>query len=235
MAGRARSGSRTDRRGWLVAFFIAVTAHAGVYQQLTHGSTSTQIDAPPLVTVSLVAAPALQSQSEPAAQPVVPVAPPEAIAVAPVPRPRPEQPKQPVKPRQVPRPPVEQQTTPAPAPRVPQAIASASPPAAGQPMLADMMLEPPRADAGYLKNPPPAYPKMLLKRGVEGSVLVRARVQDDGRCSQVLLKESSGFRLFDEAALSAVRGWRFVPARQGTQTVVAWVDIPIAFRITRPQ
>jgi periplasmic protein TonB len=76
---------------------------------------------------------------------------------------------------------------------------------------------------------------MLLKRGVEGSVLVRAQVQDDGRCSQVLLKESSGFRLFDEAALSAVRGWRFVPARQGTQTVVAWVDIPIAFRITRTQ
>jgi len=235
MAGRAPSGSRTDRRGWLVAFFIAVTAHAGVYQQLSHSSTSTQIDTPPLVTVSLVTAPAAQPQREPAAQPVVPVAPPEAAAAATVPRPGTERPKQPVKPREAPLRPIGQQTAPAPSPRVPQAVASASPSAAGQPSPADMPLEPPRADAGYLKNPPPAYPRMLLKRGVEGSVLVRARVQDDGRCSQVLLKESSGFRQFDEAALSAVRDWRFVPARQGTQTVVAWVDIPIAFRITRTQ
>jgi protein TonB len=73
---------------------------------------------------------------------------------------------------------------------------------------------------------------MLLRRGVEGEVLVRAQVQDDGHCSQVLLKESSGYRLFDEAALSAVRDWRFIPARKGTQTVVAWVDVPIAFRIS---
>ena len=64
-------------------------------------------------------------------------------------------------------------------------------------------------------------------------MLVRAEVEDDGRCSRVQVKESSGFRQFDEAALSAVRDWRFVPARRGAQTVVAWVDVPIAFRITR--
>jgi protein TonB len=49
------------------------------------------------------------------------------------------------------------------------------------------------------------------------------------------LKESSGFRLFDEAALAAVKDWRFVPASKGAQTLVAWVDVPIAFRITRAQ
>ena len=122
-----------------------------------------------------------------------------------------------------------------PPPQLPQAIASASPTAAGRPSTAESPLESPRADAAYLRNPPPAYPKRLLRRGVEGEVLVRAQVQDDGRCSRVQLKESSGFRQFDEAALSAVRDWRFVPARQGEQTVVAWVDVPIAFRITRSQ
>ncbi|MGD2113256.1 MAG: energy transducer TonB [Gammaproteobacteria bacterium] len=118
-------------------------------------------------------------------------------------------------------------------PRVPQAIASASPPAAGPPAGADLPLELPRADAAYLRNPPPAYPKRLLRRGVEGEVLVRAQVLDDGRCNHVQVKESSGFRQFDEAALVAVKDWRFVPARRGTETVVAWVDVPIAFRITR--
>jgi protein TonB len=226
MAGHARSGRWTERRGWLVAFFVAAGAHAGVYQQLTHGDPAvTRPDRPPLVTVSLVTT----------AAPVVPVPDPPPVAPAPVaaapaPKPEPKPRPRPARPRPA--------TPPAPragpaAPSLPQAIASATPSAAGTSVPVEAPVEAPRADAAYLRNPPPTYPKRLLKRGVEGSVLVRARVQDDGRCSQVLLKESSGFRPFDEAALTAVKDWRFVPARQGGRTVVAWVDVPIDFRITR--
>ncbi|HUT40458.1 MAG TPA: TonB family protein [Gammaproteobacteria bacterium] len=236
MAGHACSGRWSERRGWLVALFVAVTAHAGVYQQLTHGDSKVrQHDVAPMVTVSLVTTTAAPAPAEPAAQPVVPVVAPEPVVAAPEPKaqPRPVKPKQSASPRQAPARPVEQQADPAPSPQLPQAIASASPTAAGRPSTTESPLEPPRADAAYLRNPPPSYPKRLLRRGVEGEVLVRAQVQDDGRCSRVQLKESSGFRQFDEAALSAVRDWRFVPARQGEQTVVAWVDVPIAFRITR--
>jgi protein TonB len=239
MAGQMRSGKWTERRGWLLALFVSITVHAGVYQQLMHGdSPPRQVDVPPLVTVSLVttsAAPA--TPAPPAAQPVAPAPPPEPVAARPVPKTQPEatRPKPALKPaRPAPRP-VAQPVEPAPSPRLPQAIASAMSPAAGAAPVAEPTLEAPRADAAYLRNPPPAYPKMLLKRGVEGSVLVRAQVLDDGRCSRVQLKESSGFRLFDEAALTAVKDWRFVPARQGAQTVMAWVDVPIDFRITRTQ
>lgn len=226
MAGLARSGRWTERRGWLAAFFLAATAHAGVYQQLTHTAHRTvRPDSPPLVTVALVTTAAAPA---PPPQPVAPAPPPEPVAAAPVPKPRPR----PVRsPRPVPAVPVD-----AAAPSTAAlAVASAAPTAAATPALANAPIELPRADAAYLRNPPPAYPKLLLRRGIEGSVLVRARVQDDGRCSQVLLKESSGFRPFDEAALAAVKDWRFVPARQGGETVVAWVDVPIEFRITRMQ
>ena len=74
--------------------------------------------------------------------------------------------------------------------RIPQAVASVSPPVPDKPAAAELSLELPHANAAYLRNPPPTYPKRLLKRGVEGSVLVRVQVQDNGRCSQVLLKES---------------------------------------------
>ena len=110
------------------------------------------------------------------------------------------------------------------------AVNNLAPAAAGP--VTDVPIETPHTNAAYLSNPPPDYPRMLLRRGIEGSVLVRARVQDDGRCSEVQLKESSGFDLFDRAALSAVKSWQFVPARKGVRTVVAWVDVPIEFRIT---
>ena len=112
------------------------------------------------------------------------------------------------------------------------ALAEHAPHAAGPVALSDAPVEQPHTHAAYLRNPPPVYPRMLLRRGVEGSVLVRAQVLDDGRCSEVQLKESSGFDLFDRAALSAVKDWQFVPARKGDQTVVAWVDVPIDFRIS---
>jgi protein TonB len=233
MTGSAAYCWKTDRRGWLVALFVTVAAHAGIYQVFSPGTaTPTQADFPPLISVSLVAAPAAIQQ--PAPQTVAPVEPPEPVVQAPTPKPRtkPVRPAQPVKPEQTPPRQVEDQSPPTP---VPQAVASVSPPVADKPAAAELSLELPHANAAYLRNPPPVYPKRLLKRRVEGSVLVTAQVQHNGHCNQVLLKKSSGFQLFDEAALSAVREWRFIPARKGTQTVTAWVDVPIEFRITRTQ
>jgi len=116
---------------------------------------------------------------------------------------------------------------------VPAVIADAAPPAAGPAVVVDNTLVAPRVDAAYLANVPPDYPRKLLKRGIEGDVLVRAQVQPDGHCSDVQLVESSGYRQFDRAALSAVRDWRFVPASSGAHAVMAWVEVPIEFRVGR--
>jgi protein TonB len=93
------------------------------------------------------------------------------------------------------------------------------------------VVEAPRFNAAYLNNPPPAYPHSARRRGIEGRVLVRAEVLADGRCNRVELKKTSGFDPLDQAALEAVKKWRFVPARRSSQSIVAWVEVPITFKL----
>jgi periplasmic protein TonB len=108
-----------------------------------------------------------------------------------------------------------------------------SPPASSNTQIADTtpVLQPARYNAAYLNNPPPSYPLAARRRHIEGSVLVRAKVQADGSCSHVELKLASTSDLLNKAALDAVKNWRFVPAMLGEQTITAWVEIPITFKL----
>ena len=89
----------------------------------------------------------------------------------------------------------------------------------------------PRFDADYLHNPRPIYPPMSRRMGEEGKVLLRVRVEADGRPSHVEVKASSGFTRLDQAAEQAVRQWRFVPAKSGNEAISAWVIVPISFSL----
>jgi len=62
-------------------------------------------------------------------------------------------------------------------------------------------------------------------------VLLRVLVGRDGAALKVEVDQSSRSRTLDHAALDAVRQWRFVPARRGTETVEAWVRVPVSFRL----
>lgn len=90
---------------------------------------------------------------------------------------------------------------------------------------------PPRSDAAYLNNPRPAYPLAARRRGDQGTVLVRVLVTSEGLAASVVLQKSSGYSSLDEAALTAVKSWRFVPARQGGQAVEAPYLVPIVFKV----
>ncbi|NUN92808.1 MAG: energy transducer TonB [Verrucomicrobiae bacterium] len=87
------------------------------------------------------------------------------------------------------------------------------------------------AKPDYLRNPPPAYPESARRLGQEGTVLLTAEVNAEGRPLSVTLKRSAGIRCLDEAALAAVRKWRFSPARIGSLQVASRVDIPIRFQL----
>lgn len=85
--------------------------------------------------------------------------------------------------------------------------------------------------ANYLKNPRPAYPEVAMRKGWEGDVLLSVRVAPDGRPLSVSVQKSSGRDVLDQAAITAVRGWSFVPARQGGQPVAGSVTVPIVFHL----
>jgi protein TonB len=106
-----------------------------------------------------------------------------------------------------------------------------SPASAPAPPATEPPLELPRYNAAYLSNPPPAYPLSARRRGIEGTVLVRAEIAAGGECLRTELKKSSGAEVLDQAALEAVKKWRFVPAKRGSQAVVAWVEVPITFKL----
>jgi protein TonB len=92
-------------------------------------------------------------------------------------------------------------------------------------------IEPPHFNVAYLSNPLPAYPPLARKLGLEGLVVLRVQVGVAGAPEQVAVARTSGAPLLDEAALQAVQGWKFVPARRGDTPIAHVVDVPIRFQL----
>jgi protein TonB len=88
-----------------------------------------------------------------------------------------------------------------------------------------------RARADYRRNPKPPYPPAARRRYQEGLVLLSVNVTTQGRANRVVLIQSSGFTLLDEAALQTVRDWEFEPARIGPLAVESEIQVPIRFQL----
>lgn len=88
-----------------------------------------------------------------------------------------------------------------------------------------------RTRANYRRNPKPPYPPAARRRHQEGTVLLAVQVSSHGRASRVVLKQSSGFALLDEAALQTIRDWDFEPARIGSLAVESAIEVPVRFQL----
>lgn len=88
-----------------------------------------------------------------------------------------------------------------------------------------------KAQPDYAYNPPPQYPGLLREQGISGVVLMRVKVRPDGQAQDVLVQQGSGYRLMDEAALRAVKRWRFIPALHNGAPEAGWVEFPIRFSL----
>jgi TonB family protein len=86
----------------------------------------------------------------------------------------------------------------------------------------------PRPAAG---NPKPVYPRLAIKRRLQGDVILTVNIQPTGTISTVTLKRSSGFKLLDSAAINAVRHWRYEPLPETAIPESRSDDIPINFRL----
>jgi protein TonB len=71
----------------------------------------------------------------------------------------------------------------------------------------------------------------VRRRVIEGTVLLKVRVTDQGRVEAVQIERSAGQPEFDQSATEAVQRWRFAPARRGGEPVAVWVLIPVEFRL----
>jgi periplasmic protein TonB len=78
----------------------------------------------------------------------------------------------------------------------------------------------------------PLYPPTSRRMSEEGTVQVRVLVDERGRPKEVNVGKSSGFPRLDEAAVEAVRKWRFVAATNGAGPISSWTQVAVTFRLT---
>lgn len=82
-----------------------------------------------------------------------------------------------------------------------------------------------------VSNPPPEYPVLARRRGFEGSLVLMFEIRDDGTCGEIRVLESSGHEILDEAAVGAVRKWRFQPAMRNGRPVPTWQKLRVTFKL----
>jgi protein TonB len=79
--------------------------------------------------------------------------------------------------------------------------------------------------------PAPAYPRLSVRAGEEGSVLCRLYVSERGQVTRVEVVESSGFERLDEAARATLLGWSFEPRELDGKGVASTLLHRVTFRL----
>jgi protein TonB len=77
----------------------------------------------------------------------------------------------------------------------------------------------------------PVYPALALAARKEGIVILEAEIGEDGRVRNTRLLRS--IPLLDEAAIEAVRQWRFTPTLLNGEPVPVVMTVTVAFTLTR--
>ena len=227
----------------LLLIGVAALLHAGAWWVFQQAQAEPVITPPeiPEMTVELTSpappAPPVEEPPPPPPppEPEVPQEDEDAVKEPPKPveKPKPiEKPKPVVKPKPVPKPQPVKPAPPAPAaPAAPTAPTVPTAPAA--PAAAPGPVKETAAVSGLasLGNPPPEYPSLALRRSWEGTVVLRIKVLPNGRAGTVEVTKSSGKQALDEAAVTAVRNWKFVPAKRGDTPIEGFATQTIAFKL----
>jgi protein TonB len=81
------------------------------------------------------------------------------------------------------------------------------------------------------RQEPPRYPLMARRARVEGRVVLRGVVRRNGRIDEIQILRDLPYGLGD-AALEAVRQWRFRPATYQGETIDVYYTVTVNFRLT---
>ena len=74
------------------------------------------------------------------------------------------------------------------------------------------------------------YPEEARKKGIEGIVNVKAFVNEKGKVEKVKIEKSAN-KIFNNAAIDAVKNASYTPGKIKDKNVGAWVVIPINFKL----
>ncbi|KZC17935.1 energy transducer TonB [Rhodanobacter sp. FW510-R12] len=82
------------------------------------------------------------------------------------------------------------------------------------------------------RSAPLHFPTRALQQRMQGTVMLRVLVDENGKPVQVLVEHGSGYLLLDRSAVEQVlAGWLFQPAVVDGRAVRAWARVPVAFSL----
>lgn len=82
-----------------------------------------------------------------------------------------------------------------------------------------------------IKNCQVPYPRDARKQQINGHVLVRFHLDEQGKISNLHVKNSDPPGVFEACTLETVQKWQFSPAVKGGKQVPVWVELPIKFEL----
>lgn len=85
----------------------------------------------------------------------------------------------------------------------------------------------------FLHKVLPSYPDFARRQEMQGTVLLRITIDEEGRVVGVDILKKAGFG-FDEAAVKAIRESTFIPAKRDGRSCVCKALLPIRFELKSP-
>jgi TonB family protein len=80
----------------------------------------------------------------------------------------------------------------------------------------------------------PKYPDLARKAGLQGTVVLLAVIEKDGRVGEIEVVKSPDQRWgFDLSAIDAVKQWRYQPALMNGAPVAAYIQVMVEFTLAR--
>ncbi|MBY7729505.1 energy transducer TonB [Vibrio splendidus] len=78
---------------------------------------------------------------------------------------------------------------------------------------------------------PPTYPRQARRRGIEGVATYEVWLDAEGKQIKQALVNSSGVLILDNAALDAIKKWKFSPHTVNGRAIAHRVQLPVRFRL----
>jgi len=75
------------------------------------------------------------------------------------------------------------------------------------------------------------YPEIGRKAGMEGTVLLHVRIEENGTIKYIKVLRSLDIDSFTKSAIKAVKAVQWEPAKQRDKAIAVWVSVPIKFEL----